>query len=128
MNRQDEYKVYYYQNSHTKRIPVWEYIQKIAVKDRGKIAAYISFLRDCSGQLNEPYGRYIRSGIRELRVEFAQNRHRIFYITVEGRKIILLHAFLKKTPKTPEQEIVRALNNFEDYKINKNFIEYEKET
>jgi len=63
-----------------------------------------------------------------LRVEFAQNRHRIFYITVEGRKIILLHAFLKKTPKTPEQEIVRALNNFEDYKINKNFIEYEKET
>ena len=79
MNRQDEYKVYYYQNSHTKRIPVLEYIQKVAVKDRGKIAAYI-------------------------------------------------HAFLKKTPKTPEQEIVRALNNFEDYKINKNFIEYEKET
>lgn len=128
MNRQDEYKVYYYQNSHTKRIPVLEYIQKVAVKDRGKIAAYISFLRDCSGQLNEPYGHYIRSGIRELRVEFTHNRHRIFYITIEGRKIILLHAFLKKTPKTPEQEIVRALNNFEDYKINKNLIEYEKET
>ena len=128
MNRQDEYKIYYYQNSHTKRIPVLEYIQNVPVKDRGKIAAYITFLRDCSGQLDEPYGRYIRSGIRELRVEFAHNRHRIFYITVEGKKIILLQAFLKKTPKTPEQEIVRALNNFGDYKINKNLIEYEKET
>ena len=74
---------------------------------------------------NEPYSRYIRSGIRELRIDFAHNRHRIFYITVEGKKIILLHAFLKKTPKTPRQEITRAFNNFEDYKINKDFIEYE---
>jgi len=47
---------------------------------------------------------------------------------IEGKKIILLHAFLKKTPKTPRQEITRALNNFEDYKINKNLIEYGKET
>ena len=125
MNYHQEYKVYYYQNSHTKRIAVLEYIQKVPVKDKGKIAAYITFLRDCSGQLDEPYSRYIRSGIRELRIDFARNRHRIFYITVEGKKIILLRAFLKKTPKTPEQEIVRALNNFEDYKINKNFIEYE---
>ena len=127
MNHRNGYKVYYYQNSHTKRTPVLEYIQKLPVKDRGKITAYVIFLRDHNGQLDEPYSRYIRSGIRELRIEFAHNRHRIFYITVEGKKIILLHAFLKKTPKTPKQEIIRALNNFEDYKINKKLIEYEKE-
>jgi len=46
---------------------------------------------------------------------------------VSEKRIILLHAFLKKTLKTPEQEISRALNNFEDYKINKKLIEYEKE-
>ncbi|PIR02482.1 MAG: type II toxin-antitoxin system RelE/ParE family toxin [Candidatus Nealsonbacteria bacterium CG_4_9_14_0_2_um_filter_37_38] len=128
MNYNEEYKVYYYRNSHTKRVPVLEYIQAVPTKDRGKIAAYITFLRDQSGRLDEPYGRYIRSGIRELRIEFANNRHRIFYITIQGKKIILLHAFLKKTPKTPKQEIIRALNNFEDYKINKNLIEYGKET
>jgi len=55
------------------------------------------------------------------------NRHRIFYITVQGKKIILLHAFLKRTPKTPKQEINKALENLEDYKINKNLIEYENE-
>ena len=128
MNYNEEYKVYYYRNSHTKRVPVLKYIQAVPTKDRGKIAAYITFLRDQSGRLDEPYGRYIRSGIRELRIEFANNRHRIFYITIQGKKIILLHAFLKKTPKTPKQEIIRALNNFEDYKINKNLIEYGKET
>jgi len=128
MNHHDEYKVYYYQNSHTKRVPVSEYIQKVPTRDRAKIAAYITFLRDRGGRLNEPYSRYIHSGIRELRIEFANNRHRIFYITVQGKKIILLHAFLKKTTKTPKQEIIRALNNFEDYKINKKLIKYEKET
>lgn len=126
MNNYSEYKVYYYRNSHTKQVPVLEYIQRLPTKDRAKITAYIAFLRDYSGRLDEPYSRYVRSGIRELRVEFAHNRHRIFYITVEGKKIILLHAFLKKTPKTPKQEITRALNNFEDYKMNKNLIEYEK--
>jgi len=127
MNQHGEYKVYYYQNSRTKRVPVLEYIQNLPIKDRAKIAAYVVLLCDCNGRLDEPYSRYIRSGIRELRVELAHNRHRIFYITVEGKRIILLHAFLKKTPKTPEQEITRALNNFEDYKINKKLIEYEKE-
>lgn len=127
MNSHDKYKVFYYRDSRTKRVPVLEYIQKTATKDRAKITVYITFLRDCSGRLDEPYGRYIRSGIRELRIDFARNRHRIFYITVEGKKIILLHPFLKKTSKTPEQEIIRALNNFADYKINKDLIEYGKE-
>lgn len=127
MNHPSEYKVYYYQDSHTKRVPVLEYLEKTPFKDRGKIAAYISVLRDHSGRLDEPYSRYIGSGIRELRVEFSHNRHRVFYITTEGKRIILLHAFLKKTSKTPNQEIVRALNNFEDYKTNRNLIAYEKE-
>ena len=105
-----------------------EYAQNLPIKDRAKIAVYIILLRNCNGRLDEPYSRYIRSGIRELRIEFAHKRHRIFYVIVEGKKIILLHAFLKKTPKTPEQEIIKALNNFEDYKINKKLIEYEKET
>jgi len=127
MNYYSEYKVYYYQNSHTKRAPVSEYINNLPTKDKGKIAAYIILLRDYDGRLDEPYSRYIRSGIRELRIEITRNRHRIFYITVSEKRIILLHAFLKKTLKTPEQEISRALNNFEDYKINKKLIEYEKE-
>ena len=128
VNYNNRYKVYYYRSSYTKRVPVSEYIQKISTKDRAKIGAYISLLRDCNGRLDEPYSRYIRASIRELRIDFARNRHRIFYITVEGKKIILLHVFLKKTSKTPKQEIIRAMNNFEDYKINKDLIVYEKET
>lgn len=120
-----EYKVYYYRNSQNKKVPVLEYIRGLPEKDKGKIAAYIALLCDYKGRLDEPYGRYIKSGIRELRVDFAKNRHRIFYVLVEEKRIILLHAFLKKTPKTPKQEIIRALNNLEDYKLNKSIIAYE---
>ncbi len=125
MNYRDEYKVYFYQNSRTGRVPVLEYLDKISIKERAKIASYIILLRDRDGRLDEPYSRYIGSGIRELRIECAHNRHRVFYIIAEAKKIILLHAFLKKTPKTSKQEINRTLNNLKDYKINKKLIKYE---
>jgi phage-related protein len=122
-----EYKVYFYRNSNNGRVPVLEYIRQLSVKERIKVGVYIKFLCDHGGVLDEPYSRYIGSGIRELRVDFFKNRHRIFYITVQNKKIILLHAFLKKSTKTPRQEINRAFNNLENYKINKNLIGYEKE-
>ena len=122
-----EYKVYYYRNSQNNKVPVFEYIRKLSRKEIAKVFKYIDFLRDNKGILDEPYSKHIKGKIRELRVDFSHNRHRIFYVAVIGKKIILLHSFLKKTAKTPKQEIIRALNNFMDYKTNKSVIEYEKE-
>ncbi|MDA2922877.1 type II toxin-antitoxin system RelE/ParE family toxin [Patescibacteria group bacterium AH-259-L07] len=115
-NNSEKYNVYYYRNSQNGRVPVFEYIQKLSVKEKAKVAVYIKLLRDYKGYLDEPYSRYVRKGLRELRVDFSHNKHRVFYVLVEEKRIILLHAFLKKTAKTPKQEIIRALNNFEDYK------------
>ena len=122
-----KYKIYYYRNSQNEQIPVLEYIEKLSPKDKAKVFKYIDFLRDNNGVLDEPYSKHIKNKIRELRVDFSRNRHRIFYVAVIEKKIILLRAFLKKTAKTPKQEIITALDNFEDYKINKSLIEYEKE-
>lgn len=123
----NKYKVYYYQNSQNNKVPVLEYIGKLSSKEIAKVFKYIDFLRDNKGILDEPYSKHIKGKIRELRVDFSRKRHRIFYVAVIEKKIILLHSFLKRTAKTPKQEINRALNNFEDYKINKNLIKYEKE-
>jgi len=121
-----EYKVYFYQNSFNNKTPVLEYICRLSNKEQVKILAYISFLCERSGYLDYPYSRYIRASIRELRVDLSRKRHRVFFVAVEDKRIILLHAFLKKTAKTPEQEIKKALDNFEDYKANKKSIKYEK--
>ena len=122
----DNYQVFYYRNSCTLKVPVLDYLKSVSAKEQAKIAIYIGFLKGQKGYLDEPYSRYLGNGLRELRVDFGRNRNRIVYITVEAQKIILLHAFFKKTSKTPEQEIVRALNNLQDYKIHEDIIAYEK--
>lgn len=119
------YKVYYYQNRNTKKVPVLTYVLGLSKKERAKILKYIDFLSLSKGYLDEPYSKHITGKIRELRVDFSHNKHRIFYFTFMEQKIILLHAFLKKTNKTPKQEIARALANLYDCEKNKSFIKYE---
>ena len=109
----DNYKVKYYINNRG-RIPVKEYIDQLSIKEQAKVLKYVGFLKENEGKLDEPYSRHIEGKIRELRVDFHRNKHRIFYFTFIGRKIILLHAFLKKTPKTPQNEISRARKNYID--------------
>ena len=100
-------------------IPVLEYIDALSYKEKAKVLKYIEFLREHEGVLDEPYSRHIKGKIRELRVDFARNRHRIFYFTFVGKIIILLHAFLKKTAKTPLYEIRNAEENYNDVVNNK---------
>ena len=74
----------------------------------------MNFLRAQKGYLDEPYSRHIRGKIRELRVDFGRNRHRVFYFVFIKKTIILLHAFLKKTNKTPISATRRAEENYQN--------------
>ena len=120
-----EYKVYYYVNSQNKKVPVEDYIRKYSQKDRAKIFKFIEFLQENDGYLDEPYSKHIVDKIRELRVDFSHNKHRILYFAFINKKIVLLHAFSKHTAKTPRQEIERAKNNYYDFKRNQNLKNYD---
>ena len=119
----DNYKVKFYENNNTQENPVLNYIEKLRAKEQQKILKHIEVLRENDGYLDEPYARHIKGKIRELRIGFSHNKHRIFYFILTGRKIILLHAFLKKTQKTPMSEIKSAENNYYDTLNNKKFYE-----
>lgn len=108
---EEEYSIKFYVNPKNGKNSVREYILAQSSKDIAKILKYIEFLRQRNGVLDEPYSKHIRGKLRELRVDFSNNRHRIFYFTFVGKNIILLHAFRKDTAKTPESEIVKAENN-----------------
>jgi len=110
----EDYKVKFYRDIKTGQSPVLEYIEKLNDKEEAKIFKYIEFLRIQRGYLEEPFSRHIKGKIRELRVDFGHNRHRIFYFTFIKRIIILLHAFLKKTSKTPIYEIKKAEENYQN--------------
>jgi len=117
-NGNTEYKVKFYKNTRTDRSPVLEYIEGLKDKETAKVLKYIEFLRERKGYLEEPYSKHIKGKIRELRFDFARNRHRIFYFIFIKKTIILLHAFLKKTAKTPISEIKRVEENY--YNVLKN--------
>ncbi|KKR14893.1 MAG: Phage-related protein [Candidatus Falkowbacteria bacterium GW2011_GWA2_39_24] len=104
------YKVKFYQDDKGD-IPIINYLEKINKKEKAKILKYIEFLKDNAGYLDEPYSKHIKGKIRELRVDFSKNKHRIFYFTFIKKTIILLHAFLKTTAKTPNREINKAEDN-----------------
>lgn len=107
-----EYKVKFYKDVRKNRIPVLEYLESLNKKETAKILRYIEFLRTNKGYLDEPYSRHVKGKIRELRIDFGKNRHRIFYFIFIKKTIILLHGFLKKTAKTPISEIKRAKENY----------------
>ena len=110
----EEYHIVYYVDDKG-RESVKDYIHKTSQKEQTKIYYFLEFLRENKGNLDEPYTRHVTGKIRELRVDFAHNRHRIFYCAVIGRRIVLLHAFLKKTPKTPQKEKERAIYCHHDF-------------
>lgn len=59
-----------------------------------------------------PVCKPLGHGIYEVRTSLAQNRiaRVLFYIDKKGR-IVLLHGFIKKTPKTPSEYLDLARSN-----------------
>ena len=55
-----------------------------------------------------PYSEQLEDGIFELRIKFGGNITRILYFFFVGKNIILTNGFMKKTQKTPPNEIAKA--------------------
>ena len=95
-------------------MPSRNFVEGLERKTREKVYKYLEFLRDRGGYLDEPYSRHIFGKIRELRVDFKNIRHRLFYFAFIGKKIVVLHGFIKKAPKMPESELRIAIKRYND--------------
>lgn len=98
---------------------VSDYIEKLSQKkdkdskiNLRKIIAYIDTLAYKGNSVCYPFARHIDVDIWELRP--LNNRFMYAYFT--GNKIIILSHFIKKTNKTPKNEIEKAKMRLEDYK------------
>jgi phage-related protein len=56
-----------------------------------------------------PYVRHVEGKLWEIRVRGQDGIARVFYVAAMPQRVILLHAFVKKTQKTPRCEIKKAL-------------------
>ena len=55
------------------------------------------------------------NGLYEARIKLASNIWRVFCFFDEGKLVILLNGFQKKTQKTPKKEIDKALDLMKSY-------------
>lgn len=61
------------------------------------------------------YVKFIRDGVYELRVTCQNTELRVFFIYDGDTIVVLFNAFKKKTQKTPDQEIKKAIKLKEEY-------------
>lgn len=54
--------------------------------------------------LGEPHTKALGDGLFELRLKGAEGIARVFYCTQAGRRIVILHSFVKKSQKTSPKE------------------------
>jgi len=96
-------------------IPVKLFLDSLDVKMRVKALGSIDILAEFGNNLREPYSKAMGKGLFELRIKFASDITRIFYFFIKDNKIILTNGFVKKTHKTPHNEITLAMKYKADY-------------
>lgn len=111
------YKIEVYADKDGKE-PLTEYLIELAIKNDKdsrikyrKIQQYIKFLAQNGTFIGEPVVKHIEGDIWELRPA----KDRVLFIVMNKGKFLLLHAFTKKTKKTPEREIEKAKAEYKDY-------------
>jgi phage-related protein len=74
----------------------------------GLLARYIhvsDLMLKFGPNLGMPHTRAMGEKLFEMRLKSKEGISRIFYCTKIGKKIIIIHFFIKKTQKTPTKEI-----------------------
>lgn len=91
-----------------------DFITSIEDGAKRKIFYAIDMLK--TGQrVSSKFVKYIRDEIFELRAEYNGNIYRVFFIFDNGNIVILFNGFQKKTQKTPNSEIEKAITLKKEY-------------
>ncbi|MEI6304260.1 MAG: type II toxin-antitoxin system RelE/ParE family toxin [Betaproteobacteria bacterium] len=91
--------------------------QEIRDMPAGFLARFVRFaerMESYGPDLGMPHSRAMGAGLFELRLKAAEGIARVFYCTLSGRRIIMLHQFVKKSDKTPARELKIAIRRMKE--------------
>lgn len=69
--------------------------------------------------LGEPHTKAFSEGLFELRLKGAEGIARVFFCALVGKRIVMLHSFIKKSGKTPLREQAIAERRLKEIKYAK---------
>lgn len=104
-------RIEFYQTARG-RSPVVDHIQQLPLEERTLVDAVLEDL--ATHGLNAPLVSMwqIEGKLWELRIP---PRTRIFYVMIEGNRMILLHAYKKQSQKAPPREIETARRRMAEF-------------
>jgi phage-related protein len=91
-----------------------DFMESLTKQQRRKVDYSIDMLKT-QDRVASKFMKHIRNGLYELRSEYEGDIFRVFFIFDDGNIVILFNGFQKKTQKTPEREIKKALTIMNDY-------------
>lgn len=93
------------------RSPIEDFLNDLDNKTLAKVFRLIDLLEQ-EGTLPFPHARKMQghSNLWELRILSSRGAVRVFYVYYEKGRIVFVSGFMKKSQKTPQREIERALN------------------
>jgi phage-related protein len=91
--------------------PVIEFINTLPTEERVKIRNQLRLLQEFGIQLGMPQARPLK-GYKPL-WELRPMPNRLIYVAMSGRRFVVLHAFKKRSQKTPPNEIKIAEKRYE---------------
>lgn len=91
-----------------------EFMSTLSMQERQKIKRAL-LLFETEDKVPHHYIKFIRDGIYEFRVSYGNNEFRIFFIYDGDTVVVLFNCFKKKTQKTPNSEIKKAIKLKNEY-------------
>ncbi|MBP8155868.1 MAG: type II toxin-antitoxin system RelE/ParE family toxin [Leadbetterella sp.] len=100
------------------------YFREFFEKQRDKVKAKIIWTLDLIEEVDripETYLKHLENtnGLYEVRVQLGSDIFRIFCFFDDGQLVVLANGFQKKTQKTPQKEIDKALKIKAEYESEK---------
>lgn len=92
--------------------PVRKWLKSLNKEERTAIGKDICTIQE-GWPLGMPLVRSLGSGLWEIRCSILSGIARVIFVMVDGQ-MVLLHGFIKKTQKTPTQELDVAKNRLKN--------------
>ena len=108
----EERKILYYKSYFI------DFFNSLDVGAKRKVAYVLDMIKT-QERVSQNFVKHIRDGLFELRASHNGNIYRAFFIFDDGNIVMLFNGFHKKTQKTPNNEVEKALKLKNEYYENK---------
>ena len=101
-------------------IPFIKFLETLNDIEISEINAKIDVLIDWLNNNKTPpqsISKHLRNGIFELKVKHSNRISRSLFFYYDGEIIIFTNGFIKKTNKTPDEEIEKAIKYMKSFKL-----------